>query len=152
MPSSINQSDLGTTPSSTRSDQTTGVQREPVADKHTRGPWRIRESFMGSLWIEGGLLTDPDHVVIVSLKDTVHEREGNKTITTETARVHAQADAYLIASAPELVAAHQENARILGFLVNELQGRIEGGKLGALAGCLDRSSAALSKALGTEER
>ena len=35
MPSSINQSDMGTTPSSTRSDQTTGVQSVPVLDEGT---------------------------------------------------------------------------------------------------------------------
>lgn len=55
-------------------------------------------------------------------------------------------DARLIAAAPDLLAAHVENARILGFLVNELQGRIEGGKLGALALCLERSIAAIARA------
>lgn len=39
---------------------------------------------------------------------------------------------------------HAENARILGFLVNELQGRIDGGKLAALSLCLDRSNAAIA--------
>ena len=40
--------------------------------------------------------------------------------------------------------AHAENARVLGYLVNELQGRVEAGKLGALALCRGRSCAALA--------
>jgi hypothetical protein len=51
-------------------------------------------------------------------------------------------------AAPEMLAAHEENARILRFLVNELQGRIEGGKLAALAHCLDRSADAVKAATG----
>jgi hypothetical protein len=51
-------------------------------------------------------------------------------------------------AAPKMLAAHEENARILGFLVNELQGRVDGGKLIALAQCLARSRAAIEAATG----
>jgi hypothetical protein len=51
-------------------------------------------------------------------------------------------------AAPLMLKAHEENARILRFLVNELQGRIEGGKLAALAHCLDRSADAVKAATG----
>jgi hypothetical protein len=57
-----------------------------------------------------------------------------------------EANARLIAAAPDMLADHQENARVLGFLVNELQGRIDGGKLAALCACLNRSNAAIAKA------
>jgi hypothetical protein len=59
-----------------------------------------------------------------------------------------EANALLIASCPDMLAAHVENARILRFLVSELQGRIESGKLAALHGCLERSDAAISAATG----
>ena len=48
----------------------------------------------------------------------------------------------------DMLSDHMENARILEFLCNELQGRIEGGKLQALFGCLERSRAAIAKATG----
>lgn len=50
--------------------------------------------------------------------------------------------------ASDLLANHEENARILGYLVNELEGIVEAGKLGALALCLDRSQRAIAKAKG----
>ena len=48
--------------------------------------------------------------------------------------------------------AHTENARILGYLVNELQGRVEAGKLAAVVACWNRSKAARDSidALGEE--
>ena len=58
------------------------------------------------------------------------------------------ANARLIAAAPDMLDVHTENARILRYLVNELQGRIEDGKLAALHGCLDRCDAAIAKATG----
>ena len=51
-----------------------------------------------------------------------------------------------LAEAARLREAHAENARLLGLLVNDLQGRIEGGKLAALAQCWER--AALAKEAG----
>ena len=56
--------------------------------------------------------------------------------------------ARLIAAAPDMLSDHMENARILEFLCMEPQGRIEGGKLQALFGCLERSRAAIAKATG----
>ena len=43
---------------------------------------------------------------------------------------------------------HIENERILSFFCNELQGRVEAGKLEALFGCLNRSRAAIARATG----
>lgn len=48
-----------------------------------------------------------------------------------------------LARVKELEDAHAENARILGFLFSELQGRVEDGKLGALGLCCERSRKAL---------
>jgi len=46
--------------------------------------------------------------------------------------------------------AHEENARILGYLENEMQGRVEAGKVGALSKCAARSRAALRRDEGGE--
>lgn len=72
------------------------------------------------------------------------EREGNNMTP------------YLLATplreaAPDLLEAHEENARILGFLVNELQGLIPAGKLAALDKCYARSVEAIAKAKGGAE-
>ena len=44
----------------------------------------------------------------------------------------------------EAVEAHRENARVLGLLHNELQGRIDAPKLAALFECLARSTAVIA--------
>ena len=59
-----------------------------------------------------------------------------------------EANARLIAAAPDMLADHAENARILGYLVNELQGLIPSGKMAGLDGCLQRSLSAIAKAVG----
>ena len=64
------------------------------------------------------------------------------------AEARGKSDSLLIAAAPDMLDGHTENARILRYLVNELQGRIEGGKLPALRGCLDRCDAAIALATG----
>ena len=48
----------------------------------------------------------------------------------------------------DMLELHKENARILGYLCDELQGIVEAGKLGALSKCCDRSLSAIAKATG----
>jgi hypothetical protein len=61
----------------------------------------------------------------------------------------ALGNAMVMAAAEEMLEHHKENARILRLLVNELHGRIEAGKLAAVATCLGRSESAVAKATGT---
>lgn len=57
-----------------------------------------------------------------------------------------RANARLISAAPDMLADHQENARLLSLVIHDLQGRVEVGKIAALSQCLDRSRAAIKKA------
>jgi len=81
------------------------------------------------------------------LKRDIDWRPGSLCEQAATAlrALVAERDAAL-AEAARLREAHAENARLLGLLVNDLQGRIEGGKLAALAQCWER--AALAKEAG----
>ena len=54
----------------------------------------------------------------------------------------------LIAAAPDMCADHKENARFLGYLVNELQGLIPEGKLEALELCRVRAERSAAKSTG----
>lgn len=60
------------------------------------------------------------------------------------------ANAYLIAAAPDMYSRHEEDIRILGYLLNELTGRVEAGKLAALEKMRDSKVALLAKARGEQ--
>ena len=94
--------------------------------KHTPGPWTARAN--GAQWVV--------------------DAGRKQRVASITALMGQEANARLIAAAPDMFSDHMENARILEFLCNELQGRIEGGKLQALFGCLDRSRAVIARATG----
>ena len=67
--------------------------------------------------------------------------------------IYHEAAAEAITALIEAREAHTENARILGYLVNELQGRVEAGKFAAVVACWTRSKAARDSidALGKEK-
>lgn len=104
---------------------------------HTPGDW-----FVSGVRLTSAPKIGPD----TRLLTVGPEGDGLALVFFDMKTGRGHVDARLIAAAPDMLEAHEENVRILGFLVNELQGRIEGGKLAALAGCLDRARAALAKA------
>lgn len=57
-----------------------------------------------------------------------------------------EADARLIAAAPDMLEAHYENVRCLTMLLNELQGRVEAGKLAVIQTAINRSIDVIAKA------
>jgi hypothetical protein len=100
---------------------------------HTPGPWVIVPTLTGALSIN----VAPTVPVATVGGSAWHL---GKEVAT--------ANAHLIAAAPDMLAAHQENARLLSLVIHDLQGRIDGGKLAALQQCVDRSRAAIAKATG----
>ena len=102
---------------------------------HTPEPWRADANSGWFPWEDAiGIFSDDETIAWTTSKASAREQD--------------EANARLIAAAPDMLDGHTENARVLRYLVNELQGRIEGGKLAALHGCLDRSDAAIAKATG----
>jgi len=73
----------------------------------------------------------------------VLEREGEFATGVGVLRQCAETLLLLDAENARLREAHQENARVLGYLENELQGRVEAWNMAALSKCADRSRAAL---------
>jgi hypothetical protein len=69
-------------------------------------------------------------------------------LATDADTARAEADARLIAAAPDMLAEHEANARLLALVIHDLVGRVERGKLAALQQCLDRSNEVIAKARG----
>jgi len=108
-----------------------------MTQTHTPGPW------------ESGHFDDIDDEIIIQ----THEGEYVASIDCDGAYEGKiakciDANARLIAAAPDMLEGHEENARILGYLVNELQGLIPAGKLAAIEACQMRSVNSSSKAKG----
>ena len=91
--------------------------------QHTPGPWESQERDI--LWWP--VRAEGEHVFVAR-------------------SYQSEADARLIAAAPEMLDAHNENIRLLKLLIHDLQGRVEGGKLSALITILDRSQDVVKKA------
>ena len=58
----------------------------------------------------------------------------------------AEQSARLISAAPDMLEAHYENVRCLTMLLNELQGRVEAGKLAVIQTAINRSIDVIAKA------
>lgn len=104
--------------------------------EHTPGPWHI---VSGTLTGPEKNTTSPIEVAGLCI---AHFSGGSN------AAQHQKANARLIAAAPDMCDDHKENARILGYLVNELQGLIPEGKLAALELCRVRAERSAAKATG----
>jgi hypothetical protein len=102
-----------------------------MTQTHTPGPWAEEAQFVDAengTQIYTGLGFGPDGRPLADVEQTANAR--------------------LIAAAPDMCDDHKENARILGYLVNELQGLIPEGKLAALELCRVRAERSAAKATG----
>ena len=138
MPSSINQSDMGTTPSSTRSDQTTGV--------HTPTPWRItgRAGYTGH-----GINSGNKRICSINSNSALwpHERDANAAFIVRAVHCHDE----LVGALKKIVACDDYAPNGHGLCDSENYNQ-EPHSSGVLDGALALARSALSKALGTEER
>ncbi len=110
--------------------------------EHTPGPWSFDADWHRLPTIFGA---DRSKIATIEKEDFIHSGKFPGTGHTKQ-KPEREANAHLIVAAPEMLAAHSENARVLRLLVSELQGRVEGGKLAAIALCLGRSNDAIAKA------
>lgn len=108
--------------------------------KHTPGPWECGAGNDYYVRADAYPKTFPHHFKGDDLGDYL-AYVGNRT------NDFGAANATLIAAAPDMLADHQENARLLALVIQDLQGRVDGSKLAALTQCLDRSRAAIAKAI-----
>lgn len=106
---------------------------------HTPGPWSIKD---------GMIVAPPDDPTEYYEEQIGVVYRTEAWTSGEPIETEDQANAALIAAAPDLLAEHVENARILGFLWDELQGRVEAGKLAAIGNCLRRCTDVIAKAAG----
>lgn len=87
-------------------------------NKHTPGPWRTDRVMSGSIFIRSGSGDYGRTVTIVSLTDTESETTHLYGMTETVSRTKpvktAEADANLIASAPDLFSAANEAVDFLG--------------------------------------
>lgn len=140
MPSSSK--DMGTTPSSTRSDQTTGVQREPVLGEGNLGlPWKAGRVTLG-MCSDAEVLDAEDNLVAI--------------IAGGNWRAEGIPDAELTAKLDLIVRAvnsHDELVEALQILLFETESLAtkKSTRYANLFHAVRSASAALSKALGTEE-
>lgn len=87
--------------------------RDDRMTQHTPGPWRVSPTlFNDSLFIEAGLKGFNERtVVIVSRHKDEIKRNGDTTTFRKVSIPTAEADANLIAAAPDLLAACEEFVR-----------------------------------------
>jgi len=104
---------------------------------YTKGPWTTRAArgYSGDIGI---LAPDVGGVIAECFSDM---RFAGELAVDECA-----ANARLIATAPDMLEGHKENVRCLTMLLNELQGRVEGGKLAVIQTSINRSINLIAKA------
>lgn len=103
---------------------------------HTPGPWTAKDTIV---WAPPKALVDGG---------TFHQPIADCSITGTVFRHEGPANARLISAAPDMLADHQENARLLTLVLHDLVGRVEAGKLAAINQCLERSRKSIAKATG----
>lgn len=94
--------------------------------------------------IAAGITTEQPEVG--ALWPMVSEVSGNLAAARNLFRNEVVAHNRTKAERDRMRAAHEENARVLDLLFNDLQGRVDAGKVIAIGKCAERSRAALTSA------